>query len=130
MSQQRQSTENQQHSAIWFRQDLRLADNQAFTSACQWAREHQGRVRGLYIATPSQWQQHDVAAIQLDFIERHLNLLSQGLACLGIELDVVQLDDFASVPDFMASYCLQHHIAKVFAGAEPEWNERQRDKAV
>ena len=117
-------------SLMWFRQDLRLYDNQALTNACQWAREHHTQVRALYIATPAQWQQHDIAPIQLDFIERHLNLLAQGLASLGIVLEVVHIDSFDAVPEFLNHYCQRHNIAQVFAGKEPEYNEMMRDAHI
>ncbi|MGL4613029.1 MAG: deoxyribodipyrimidine photo-lyase, partial [Shewanella sp.] len=86
---------------MWFRQDLRLEDNQALTASCEWARTHLARLKAIYIATPAQWALHDVAPIQLDFIERHLNLLATSLAALGIELEVIQLDSFDEVAHFL-----------------------------
>ncbi|NMH65696.1 deoxyribodipyrimidine photo-lyase [Shewanella salipaludis] len=122
---------------VWFRQDLRLTDNQALSAACDWAREGETgaaegstKVRALYIATPMQWRAHDVAPIQLDFIERHLNLLAQGLARLGIALELVHLDSFGQVDDFLAAYVREHGIGRIFAGAEPEFNERMRDRRL
>ncbi|PTA50902.1 deoxyribodipyrimidine photo-lyase [Shewanella morhuae] len=118
-----------QNVLMWFRQDLRLADNQALTAACDWARENGTALKAIYIATPTQWQQHDVAPVQLDFIERHINLLAQGLASLGIAFELIQLDTFADVPKFMLDYCQQHSVTRVFAGKEPEINEQLRDQA-
>ena len=117
------------NALMWFRQDLRLADNQALTAACDWARENGVALKAIYIATPTQWQRHDVASIQLDFIERHINLLAQGLASLGIGFELIQLDTFADVPEFIGHYCQQQGIGRVFAGREPEINEQQRDQA-
>lgn len=72
------ATSNVGDTLMWFRQDLRLADNQALTAACDWARAQGTALRAIYIATPIQWECHDVAPIQLDFIERHINLLAKG----------------------------------------------------
>jgi deoxyribodipyrimidine photo-lyase len=117
------------NALMWFRQDLRLADNQALSAACDWARANGVALKAIYIATPTQWQRHNVAPIQLDFIERHINLLSQGLASLGITFELIQLDTFADVPAFISDYCQQQGISRVFAGSEPEINEQQRDQA-
>uniref|UniRef100_A4Y900 Deoxyribodipyrimidine photo-lyase n=2 Tax=Shewanella putrefaciens TaxID=24 RepID=A4Y900_SHEPC len=123
------ATSNVGDTLMWFRQDLRLADNQALTAACDWARAQGTALRAIYIATPIQWECHDVAPIQLDFIERHINLLAKGLGCLGIQFELIQLERFADIPQFMLDYCQQHNITRVFAGSEPEINERVRDQA-
>uniref|UniRef100_UPI0035627620 deoxyribodipyrimidine photo-lyase n=1 Tax=Shewanella sp. TaxID=50422 RepID=UPI0035627620 len=115
------------NSLMWFRQDLRVADNPALVAACEFAKQHQGNVRALYIVTPSQWAQHDVAPIQIDFIERHVNLLAQSLAALGIALDVLHLQWFSDSHAALNEYLQQHNIDAVFAGSEPEINERRRD---
>ena len=115
------------NSLMWFRQDLRVADNPALLAACEFAKKHQGQVRALYIVTPSQWAQHDVAPIQIDFIERHINLLAQSLAALGIALDVLHLQWFSDTHTALNEYLQQHRIDAVFAGSEPEINERRRD---
>ncbi|MCH1929014.1 deoxyribodipyrimidine photo-lyase [Shewanella sp. A25] len=138
-----QHAQARQHALMWFRQDLRLNDNQALTAACEWIRDqnpihgssgndvsNQGaKLNAIFIATPKQWQRHDVAPIQLDFIERHVNLLADGLAELGIEFELIELDTFDEIPEFLSTYCRAHGIARVFAGGEPEINERQRDDA-
>ncbi|MGL5467680.1 MAG: deoxyribodipyrimidine photo-lyase [Shewanella sp.] len=118
------------HALMWFRQDLRLTDNQALTAACDWVRQHHAaKLKAIYITTPNQWHQHDIAPIQLDFIQRHVNLLAQGLASLGVEFELIQLDSFKDIPAFLTGYCEEHAIGRVFAGQEPEINERKRDQA-
>ncbi|MFB2684699.1 deoxyribodipyrimidine photo-lyase [Shewanella mangrovisoli] len=118
------------HALMWFRQDLRLTDNQALTAACDWVRQVPGaKLRAIYIATPSQWLSHDMAPIQIDFIQRHVNLLAQGLASLGIEFELIQLDSFKEVPAFLAGYSEKLGVERVFAGREPEINEQKRDQA-
>ncbi|WOT05760.1 deoxyribodipyrimidine photo-lyase [Shewanella youngdeokensis] len=120
----------QAHTLMWFRSDLRLQDNQTLVAACEHAAREGRSVRAIYIATPTQWLIHDVAAIQLDFIERQLNQLAVQLAALGIPLEVRHLDTFSLIPAFLAQYIQQWQVDRVFASSEPEFNECQRDQAV
>ena len=115
---------------FWFRQDLRINDNLALASAYKFAQENQCQLKALYLSTPLQWQQHDVAPIQIDFIERNLNQLSQSLAELGIQLDHYETPSFDKQVSFLGDYSVQHNIVQIFAGKEPEWNERQRDSQL
>ncbi|QSX34568.1 deoxyribodipyrimidine photo-lyase [Shewanella avicenniae] len=115
---------------IWFRQDLRVSDNQALHAAAKMARQQQLPLKAVYIETPLQWQQHDVGTRQLDFIQRHLNCLQQSLAALGVELELWHCDDFNGVQQLWQSRMQQHDIAAIFAGREPELNELRRDQAL
>ncbi|QSX40019.1 deoxyribodipyrimidine photo-lyase [Shewanella cyperi] len=115
---------------IWFRQDLRVSDHQALWAACEEARDTGARLYALYIATPKQWQAHDVGPMQLDFIERNLNCLAASLAALGIELELMTVADFAAVPAALGQYLAQRNISKVFASEEVELNERRRDAGL
>ena len=112
---------------IWFRQDLRIQDNEAVSKAFRFAAENQYRLVALYLSTPKQWQSHDVAPIQIDFIERNLNQLAAELAQLGVELEHHQTPTFDDQIEFLTEYCPQNNVVQLFAGREPEWNERQRD---
>jgi len=118
------------NSVVWFRQDLRIHDHPALTQACDYALEHNANVTAIYFVTPKQWAQHDVAAIQIDFIERHVGLLNQSLAAIGIELTVVNLSCFDDILPWLQAYCAEHHIGQIFAANEPEFNERQRDQKL
>jgi deoxyribodipyrimidine photo-lyase len=115
---------------VWFRQDLRLKDNPALVAACDFARDNSSSVRAVYLVTPQQWQRHDVAPIQVDFIRRHLNLLAQSLGALGIPLDVLYGQVFDDSAALLKDYVLEHNIGAIFAGKEPEINERRRDEAL
>ncbi|WP_282166606.1 deoxyribodipyrimidine photo-lyase [Shewanella japonica] len=123
---------------IWFRQDLRLADNLALCEAFAYAKSalsspikaNNEQVEALYVVSTEQWRRHDVAPIQIDFIERHVNILAKGLATLGVKLHVVHLPLFDDVVEWMPSFLAQHQIEKVFATQEPEINERQRDEKL
>ncbi|MCL1067199.1 deoxyribodipyrimidine photo-lyase [Shewanella olleyana] len=122
---------------IWFRQDLRLADNLAVCEAFAFARQQLttkpdsiAQVEALYIVSPKQWQSHDVAPIQIDFIERHVNILAQGLASLGVKLNVVTLPWFDDVMDWMPGFIVDNQFEQIFASQEPEFNERKRDQQL
>ncbi|WP_133407647.1 deoxyribodipyrimidine photo-lyase [Parashewanella tropica] len=115
---------------FWFRNDLRISDNQALTQAKEYADKHQSPLHAIYLATPTQWQQHDQATIQLDFIERQLNELSTSLAQLGIPLSVFDVNDFQGQINWFITQREAGFIEQVFAGSEPEWNERQRDNQL
>ncbi len=113
------------NSLLWFRNDIRIIDNPALEQAMQ-----HGVCKAIFIATPKQWQQHDWAPIKVDFLKRHVRLLAKQLAALGIDLVVVQVDDFAAQIDYLKQFCQQHHINKIFANQELEVNEVLRDKTL
>lgn len=110
---------------VWFRKDLRIHDNPALTQACQ-----NGPVTAVYFITPKQWQQHDVAPIQIDFIEKALNHLAQSLATLGIELVVKTVDLFSDIPSALATLCENVNASSVLANSEVEVDEIDRDIKV
>ncbi len=110
---------------VWLRNDLRLQDNSALWNAAQ-----RGPVVACCILTPAQWQQHDMAAVRVDFYLRTLKALSGSLAELGIALRVVTVEDFAAVPQALLELCDEHGVASVHCNREYPVNERARDRAV
>jgi len=112
-------------NVIWFRKDLRIYDNPALVNALK-----NGECKAVYISTPLQWQQHDMAPIQADFIERHLNLLSTQLAEIGIELEHIESTNYNQQITQLISYCEVNNIANIYANNEVEINEKNRDKEL
>tara|TARA_R110001583_G_scaffold33943_4_gene114555 strand:+ start:1241 stop:2617 length:1377 start_codon:yes stop_codon:yes gene_type:complete len=110
---------------VWFRKDLRIHDNAALTQACQ-----DGPVTAVYFITPKQWQQHDIAPIQVDFIEKSLNQLACSLAKLGIPLIIETVDFFSDVPEKLAYLCQKLNASEVLANCEVEIDEINRDIKV
>lgn len=110
---------------LWIRRDLRVHDNPALISAIE-----NGATHAVFISTPKQWQQHHLAPIKADFIYRHLTLLSEQLASLGVELVHLKATDFTDQASTLANYCHAHSITEVVANSEPEVDEQQRDEAV
>jgi deoxyribodipyrimidine photo-lyase len=72
---------------VWFKRDLRWQDHAALTLANQ-----QGPVRCIYIHEPELWQQADAATQHWDFIHQSLLDLADGLAQLGVPLEVYSGD--------------------------------------
>ncbi|NMP15087.1 deoxyribodipyrimidine photo-lyase [Thalassotalea sp. Y01] len=110
---------------LWFRNDLRLQDNPAVKYALD-----NGLSKAIYFTTPGQWQAHNLSAIKVDFMLRHVALLQQQLKAFGVSLQVVEVEDFAEQELFLRDYCLRHDISQVVANAELEINERRRDQQL
>ncbi|WP_051216227.1 deoxyribodipyrimidine photo-lyase [Ferrimonas futtsuensis] len=111
---------------IWFRKDLRIEDHPALTAACAGSKAP----LALFISTPAQWQEHNMAPIQVDLMERAVNALAQQLAQLGITLHHLALSRFDDVPQALTQFCQDHDIDQIHASAEPELNEQRRDQRV
>ncbi|MFW0768238.1 deoxyribodipyrimidine photo-lyase [Trabulsiella odontotermitis] len=112
---------------VWFRADLRVHDNLALTAAC---RNQDASVLALYIATPAQWRQHQMAPRQAAFLVSHLNALQQALAERGIPLIVKSADTFADSVTVIQDVCAAYDVSALFYNYQYEINERQRDAAV
>ncbi len=119
----------QQLNIVWFRNDLRCADNACLSSAVEDAGKTGANVLALFIATPDSWQQHDMAPIKQDFIRRRVVQLQQELAALNIPLLALEGSDFQQLPAVFSVLNQQFRL-KVFVQTEYELAERQRDAAV
>ncbi|HAI05479.1 MAG TPA: deoxyribodipyrimidine photo-lyase, partial [Pantoea sp.] len=109
---------------VWLRNDLRLNDNLALHAAC---RDSEAKVIALYLATPKQWQQHDMAPRQAAFIHASLQLLAASLAERGIALHYQSCETFGDAVDYLVSFCQQQQVDQLFYNYQYEVNERQRD---
>ena len=109
---------------VWFRQDLRVNDNLALAAAC---RDPQAKVIALFIATPEQWRQHNMAPRQAEYLWLHLQELQNSLAERGIELFIRQVDTFADSIDSLKMFCAEQDVDELFYNYQYELNERQRD---
>ncbi|MGB6337579.1 MAG: deoxyribodipyrimidine photo-lyase, partial [Thermoanaerobaculia bacterium] len=92
-------------SLMWFRSDLRLADNPALTAAVT-SGDH-GTV-AVFVCCPDQWLEHDWGAPKVDFLLRNLEDLSRRLEQLGVPLLVLQVDLFAEVPNVLLEVAREH----------------------
>jgi deoxyribodipyrimidine photo-lyase len=112
---------------VWLRNDLRMTDNQALHHACA---DPTAKVLALFIATPGQWRQHQMAARQATFIHANLREVQQALAARGIELLYHACHDFAAAVAWLVACCQQRQVSALFYNRQYEINERQRDAQV
>lgn len=112
---------------VWFRNDLRITDNRALHTACQ---DIHAKVIAVYIATPEQWQQHDMAPRQAAFIQQNLHCLDASLAGKNITLFSHQCTDFAESVEWLSDFCQKNHVTDLFYNRQYELNERHRDDRV
>eukprot|EP01047_Picozoa_sp_COSAG01_P076220 COSAG01_NODE_13316_length_1602_cov_44.790123_1_plen_91_part_10 len=82
-------------SLIWFRRDLRIADNTALFEA---ARHADDGVVGVFLITPKQWREHDDASCKVKFLIENVRTLSDRLSELNIPLLTRICDDFQEAP--------------------------------
>ncbi|MCG2580319.1 MAG: deoxyribodipyrimidine photo-lyase [Marinobacter sp.] len=111
---------------VWFRNDLRLADNPALTTACK----AEGPVKACFIVTPQQWQEHDWSPARVHFVIAHANALARDLAKLGIPLTFLEAHHFSDGIDSLTRHCRENNITTVHFNEEYGINERRRDKSV
>jgi len=112
---------------LWFRNDLRLEDNLALN---YFIKHRKPTDKAIVFFTSKQWHTHDWSLIKIDFYKRHVVNLQEQLAQIGIELEVVEVDDFAAQISYLSRYCRSQQIERVIVNEELEYNERQRDKAL
>lgn len=110
---------------MWFRNDLRVDDNPALnyaiTNNCQ---------KAIVFISKEQWQQHQIAPIKQDLIERHIHLLTWQLQQIGIDLMTVHAGNFQDQIDYLKHYTVNHNIQNIAANSELELNEQLRDQKV
>ncbi|NMT64111.1 deoxyribodipyrimidine photo-lyase [Marinobacter orientalis] len=111
---------------VWFRNDLRVADNAALTAACK----QQQPVRACFIVTPQQWRAHDWSPARVRFVLDHANALSEELAGLGIALSFITATTFTDSIEKLKDFCRRESIRHVHFNEEYGVNERRRDKTL
>ena len=112
---------------VWFRADLRTADNTALHHAC---RTGDAGVVGVFTVCPGQWREHDWATVKVDLILRTLRELSGSLAELNIPLKILETPRFDGVPDALLALARATGCGALRFNREYVWNEARRDEAV
>ncbi|MGL5282665.1 MAG: deoxyribodipyrimidine photo-lyase, partial [Plesiomonas shigelloides] len=115
------------HHLVWLRTDLRLTDNRALHAACA---DPHARVSLLFIATPTQWQQHDMAPRQAEFIRQNLCLLAQEAAQRNLGFLYREVPDFAAIPATIQQLVDELGVTHLYANRQYELNEQRRDSQV
>ncbi len=111
---------------VWFRNDLRVADNAALTAACQ----KRQPVRACFVVTPEQWREHDWSPARVRFVLDHANALSEELAKLGVPLSFIPATTFTDSIEKLEDFCRRESIRHVHFNEEYGVNERRRDTAL
>jgi deoxyribodipyrimidine photo-lyase len=118
-------------SLVWFRSDLRVADNTALFEACRRAGGASGKgVVAVFLLSPGEWAAHDFAPIKVDFILRSLAVLSADLAKLNIPLLIETAKTPKEIPGALVSLAKKHGCDELHFNKEYEVNEQKRDVAV
>ncbi|MCG6507667.1 deoxyribodipyrimidine photo-lyase, partial [Vibrio parahaemolyticus] len=108
---------------VWLRRDLRAVDNAALNEALISGEP----VCALFVATPQQWQQHDLAPIQADLIYRRLFALQEELSALNVPLLYREVATFADSVDAVQQVAVASGAKQVLANRDYELNEQKRD---
>lgn len=121
-------TEQPPTQLVWFRHDLRCADNPALTEAL--AASERGATVAVFCLSAAQWRSHDVGDRRLAFLLRSLTALANDLERLNVPLKLVTVDRFDAVPSALTKLASQLRATRVLANAEYPLNERRRDEAT
>lgn len=113
-------------AVIWFKQDLRLEDNNAVLQA--WHNHTQ--VVAVVTLTAGTWERHHWAPIKRDLYERRLNALALELAALGVALHILDVDMFSAVPAALLQFMQIHKASQIYFNREFPLDEVKRDRAV
>ncbi|MFN0011660.1 MAG: deoxyribodipyrimidine photo-lyase [Phycisphaerales bacterium] len=118
------------NSLVWFRSDLRTADNHALSAALRdpAAPGQTGRgVVGLFLLSPGEWTAHDFAPVKVEFILRTLADLSRGLDRLGIPLLIRRAERPEQVAEAVLHAANDAGCDTIHFNREYELNEAARD---
>ncbi|MEG3024710.1 MAG: deoxyribodipyrimidine photo-lyase [Aeromonas sp.] len=123
---------------VWFRNDLRLADNPALRHACATPGGNSGdpsggeqeEVAALFVISPAQWRVHKMAPIRQRFLLAQVDELGKSLAALGIPLHLLRVETFAEVPAEIGTLASRLGVHQLYANQAIELDEQRRDLAV
>ncbi|SHE39828.1 deoxyribodipyrimidine photo-lyase [Vibrio gazogenes] len=111
---------------VWFRRDLRTIDHTALNAAIRSGEP----VCAIFVATPEQWRQHDMAPIQADLIARRLPVIRDELRQLNVPLYYREVCDFAASVEIVVALARQLRADTVLVNIEYELNEQRRDQQL
>jgi len=89
-------------SLVWFRNDLRVLDNEALNEARKNLRGERLRVVALYIISPKDYEEYGYGPKKVDFILRSLRALGKSLQSLRIPLLIRVAEDPSQIPSIVS----------------------------
>jgi deoxyribodipyrimidine photo-lyase len=114
-------------SLVWFRADLRTADNPALAAAHA---EADDGVLGVFLVADKQWRRHDWGEAKIDFTLRSVAALREELASIGVPLIVESVPRFVDAPSAIEAIAIRNQCDTVHFNREFELNEARRDERV
>ena len=115
---------------VWFRNDLRIHDNDALETAFATAKETNSKCIALFIHSPDQLASHGSGEIKLSVIRRALGELKSELESANISMVELTLPSWADCGTAIKKLCEESAITDVHCHYEPGLNEYNRDKGV
>jgi deoxyribodipyrimidine photo-lyase len=111
---------------VWFRNDLRLADNPALFHALNSG----NHTTALFMLHPKQHLTHGESPQKFEFIKAHVNDLSKRLRKMGVPSIVRMAPHYRDATAVMKQVIEQHQAEQVFFNHSYWLNEQQRDLQV
>ncbi|MFU8813715.1 MAG: cryptochrome/photolyase family protein [Pseudomonadales bacterium] len=110
---------------VWLRNDLRVADNPALSSAME-----AGEAVAVFCICARQWRAHDVGDNRLGFLLDSLHGLAAELGRLGVPLRIITEPWFADVPRRLVKLATELGAGALVCNDEYPLNEQLRDAQV
>ena len=104
---------------IWFRQDLRIADQSALWHAAQ-----AGLCAAIVFISPEQSMLHDDAPVKCQFYLRQLDCLKHQLQTLNIPLIILHAPLWKDIPQQLKELCIHLRVQCLHANCETGVNEQ------
>jgi len=112
---------------VWFRSDLRVADNPALHHAC---RDADRGVLAVFLVAERQWREHEWGDAKVDVVRRSVAALRGDLLELNVPLLIRAAARFEDAPAALLELAAEHGCEALYFNEEYEVNERRRDEAV
>ncbi len=113
---------------IWFRDDLRITDNSAFTAALEGiSPDH---LEAVFLTADHDWRDFGYGQNRLFYTEKLLRSLASSLALCGIAFQVVKLNTYSEQAAWVIKYCRDHSIDSLYINHEYQLNEIKRDRLI
>lgn len=112
---------------VWFRNDLRVDDHPALSSASS---EKNIPVAGVYLYCSQQFKQYGIGSNHHALVLSELKRLQDKLNQLNIPLIIVNCGLFVNAADRLDLLCKELNVSSLFFNVEYPIDERNRDQMV